>query len=102
MLVSGVLNTFQLPEIRHRALYYPEFDRALRDLAGALRRLERQSEGEPGESTMILASELYQTGGHSRIAEDIADTVAFYRLPPVSTRDVVTVNWHTLPSTRET
>lgn len=30
-----------------------------------------------------------------------ADTVAFYRLPPVSTRDVVTVNWHTLPSTRE-
>lgn len=30
-----------------------------------------------------------------------ADTVAFYRLPPVSTRDVVTVNWHALPKTRE-
>jgi hypothetical protein len=27
------------------------------------------------------------------------DTVAFYRLPPVSTHDVVTVNWHALPRT---
>lgn len=26
-------------------------------------------------------------------------TVAFYKLPPVSTRDVVTVNWHELPRT---
>lgn len=27
--------------------------------------------------------------------------VAIYKLPPVSTRDVVTVNWHALPKTRE-
>lgn len=27
-------------------------------------------------------------------------TVALYRLPPVSTRDVVSVNWHVLPFTR--
>jgi hypothetical protein len=29
------------------------------------------------------------------------NTVAIYKLPPVSTRDVVTVNWHALPFTRD-
>lgn len=59
---------------------------------------------KPSEAPLIAFGQHYagQLNNHKADANFGGyNEVAFYRLPPVSTRDVVTVNWHALPFTRE-
>lgn len=69
-LVVGVHNSFKLPEWSHQALYYPGFDRQLQCLARALPGADAAS-GPPGRGTLVIATELYQVGGHSRVIADV-------------------------------
>lgn len=71
-IVQGVHRTYLQPGVKHRALYYPEFDRQLVQLAQALgREPGTMRSGAPGVP-LIIATELYELGGHSRVLEDIS------------------------------
>ncbi len=71
-IVKGVHQTYLQPGVKHRALYYPEFDRQLMQLAEALgREPGTVRSGAPGVP-LIIATELYELGGHSRVLEDIS------------------------------
>lgn len=59
------------------------------------------SMASPIEWGQHYAGQLNNHKDDANITASRYDTVAFYRLPPVSTRDVVTVNWHALPKTHE-
>ncbi len=62
--------------IKHRALYYPEFDRQLMSLAKALGAEPGQKrKGLPGVP-MLIATELYDLGGHSRVLEEVSREMA--------------------------
>lgn len=76
-LYAHVYNSHLAPEWKHSHLYYPGFDRQMGQLAAALD-LEpgRQPDPPARGGTLIIASEMYQTGGHSRVIEDIAREVA--------------------------
>ena len=71
-IVKSVNQTYLQPGVKHRALYYPEFDRQLMQLAQVLGRepgtLRSGALGVP----LIIATELYELGGHSRVLEDIS------------------------------
>ena len=71
-IVMGVHQTYLQPGVKHRALYYPEFDRQLLQLAQVLgREPGSPRQGAPGVP-LIIATELYELGGHSRVIEDIS------------------------------
>jgi hypothetical protein len=58
--------------IKHRALYYPEFDRQVMRLAKALSVEPGQKRsGAPGVP-LLIATELYELGGHSRVLEEVS------------------------------
>lgn len=62
--------------IKHRALYYPEFDRQVLSLAKALgAEPGRKRSGLPGVP-MLIATELYDLGGHSRVLEEVSREMA--------------------------
>jgi hypothetical protein len=73
-IYAQVYHTHQAPEWKSHHLYYPGFDRQMQQLAGGL-----ELELEPGlqpdpparHGTLVIASEMYPTGGHSRVIEDI-------------------------------
>lgn len=72
-IMSVVQGTFRAPEVRHRFLYYPWFDEYLRILSLALQSSEGEVEYVRSDVTLIIATELYPVGGHSRVVEDIVD-----------------------------
>ena len=58
---------------------------------------------KPSEAPTVAVGQHYtgQLNNHQNDANyGSSAEVAFWRLPPVSTRDVVTVDWHSVPSTR--
>lgn len=62
--------------IKHRALYYPEFDRQVLSLAQALGTEPGQKRsGMPGVP-LLIATELYDLGGHSRVLEEVSREMA--------------------------
>ncbi|MBY0468706.1 MAG: hypothetical protein K2Q07_07000, partial [Burkholderiaceae bacterium] len=62
--------------IKHRALYYPEFDRQVLTLAQALGAEPGQKRnGAPGVP-LLIATELYDLGGHSRVLEEVSREMA--------------------------
>ncbi len=72
-LVNGVHRDFCQAGVAHTALYYPGLDRAMLKLA------RRLVAGRPpvaalpaGDTTLILATELYALGGHSKVVEDVS------------------------------
>jgi hypothetical protein len=71
-IANGVHNTFLKPGVAHYALYYPQFDRQIERMADVLH--ERMGPIEAGASgtDLIIATELYQIGGHSKVVEDLA------------------------------
>lgn len=82
-IAAGVHQTYRLPAFAHTALYYPQLDRHLPELS---RRAERvvaaatQAHGEasafsPPRGTLLVATELYALGGHSRVLEDVSHEV---------------------------
>jgi hypothetical protein len=58
--------------IKHRSLYYPEFDRQMMTLAKALSAEPGQKRSGPPGVPMLIATELYDLGGHSRVLEEVS------------------------------
>lgn len=73
-LVVAVHNSYKLPEHSHKALYYPGLDARLQRLAQALPEAAAPAPA-PGRGTLVIATELYQVGGHSRVIADIVQAV---------------------------
>jgi hypothetical protein len=76
-IASGVHQHYRLPEVSHHTLYYPGLDRRLVRLA------ERLAHGQPAtlaraapEGQLLIATELYALGGHTRVLEDMARELA--------------------------
>ncbi|MEY4563888.1 MAG: hypothetical protein RLZZ618_3165 [Pseudomonadota bacterium] len=71
-ILVGVHNHYKSPAAQNQ-LYYPVFDRQMTALAAALEAacgLESATPAPLTDNTLIVASELYQVGGHSRVIED--------------------------------
>lgn len=72
-MAVAVHNHYKSPGIAHHTLYYPVFDRQIEQLS---QRLEAQCPPAPeaalSRNNLIIATELYQLGGHSRVVEDFA------------------------------
>jgi hypothetical protein len=75
MLLS-VDGHYKLPQVAHNFLFYPRFDRQIQRLSDTL-----VATGAPAapraisDNTLIVASELYQVGGHSRVIADLVREV---------------------------
>lgn len=71
-IYRSVHGTYTQPGVKHRALYTPEFDRQLLRLAQALGQEPGTARrGLPGVP-LLIASELYDLGGHSRVLEEVS------------------------------
>lgn len=71
-IYRGVHQTYLQPGVKHHKLYYPAFDRQLEQLARALgSEPGTPRRGAPGVP-LIIATELYELGGHSRVLEEIS------------------------------
>src|SRR6185503_2152472 len=72
-IVAGVHQHYRLPEVAHHALYYPELDRRIAQLADRLERLGpvAKKNGRP-QGHLLIATELYALGGHTRALEDMS------------------------------
>ncbi|MEO8154470.1 MAG: hypothetical protein ABI605_15475 [Rhizobacter sp.] len=94
-MVLTVHNHYKSPEATHRHLYYPVFDRQIEQLSAALVQQCPAPQVQPplSRNTLIIATQLYQVGGHSRVVEDFArelesptvvltDTFSTYRNDP--------------------
>ncbi|MBC7482955.1 MAG: hypothetical protein H7337_13885 [Rhizobacter sp.] len=75
-IVAGVHQTYLKPEFSHHALFYPQLDRRLEQLAAKLA-AEKPAPSAlgRGHGTMLIATELYELGGHSRVLEDVSKEV---------------------------
>jgi hypothetical protein len=73
-LVVAVHNHYKLPSVAHRHLYYPVLDEQIRQLSVELesRHPNPAPERALSHNDLIIASELYPVGGHSRVVEDFA------------------------------
>jgi hypothetical protein len=72
-LVAGVHQHYRLPGVAHHALYYPGLDRRLEQLAQRLEGLGPvpKKPGRP-HGQLLIATELYALGGHTRALEDMS------------------------------
>jgi hypothetical protein len=76
-IAAGVHHSYRRPEFERAALYYPQLDRHLEQLAHLLH-TEMQAAGKLRQASgnrrgaLIIATELYELGGHSRVVEDIS------------------------------
>lgn len=70
-ITAGVHHTYLQPEFARAALYYPQLDRHLELLAARLPVSERTTAAAP-RGALIIATELYDLGGHSRVLEDVS------------------------------
>ena len=79
-LAAGVHHTYRRPEFERAALYYPQLDRHIEQLARLLP-VTKPAPGKPNRGAaqrsgaLIIATELYELGGHSRVLEDISHEV---------------------------
>lgn len=79
-LAAGVHHTYRQPEFERAALYYPQLDRHIEQLARLLP-VTKPAPGKarrgapPRSGALIIATELYELGGHSRVLEDISHEV---------------------------
>lgn len=79
-VVVGVHNTHRNPQWQHGYLHYPGLDRCIEQLASAAQQELDAREGSsltqapPTEArggTLVVATELYPVGGHSRVVADL-------------------------------
>lgn len=72
-IVVGVHNHYKLPQVAHKQLYYPVFDRQIEALTATLAAANPPSgpASEPSRNTLVIATELYPVGGHSKVVEDL-------------------------------
>lgn len=72
-MASRVADTFLQDRIAHHALYYPGFDRQIARMADLL--ADQRPRMQPcamRENHLIIATELYRIGGHSKLVEELA------------------------------
>lgn len=71
-IMVAVYNYNQQTEIARQFLYFPQFDAQLAQLSQALLAAEPEAPPRPLTcNTLIVASEMYQVGGHSRVIADV-------------------------------
>jgi hypothetical protein len=73
-IAAGVHQTYRRPEFERAALYYPQLDQHIEQLARLLPVAQPDS-GKARRGALIIATELYELGGHSRVLEDISHEV---------------------------
>lgn len=71
-IAVGVHRNYLRPELSRGALYLPQLDRHLETLAA--RHVQALPRG-PRHGTLLIATELYELGGHSRVLADVASAV---------------------------
>ena len=69
--ISRLVPTFLAPEIRGRQMFSPGLDAAIPELARKLRLADVPLE-KGNDNVCIVATRFYPTGGHSKVAADIA------------------------------
>lgn len=82
-MALAVHKHFCQPSVTHHALYYPDFDRQIEQLATTLQASVQPvapvdvtgAADDAADVTLIVATELYDVGGHSRVVEDVARVV---------------------------
>ncbi|MEP6873419.1 MAG: hypothetical protein ABI887_03570 [Burkholderiales bacterium] len=76
-MAMAVHQHFCQPRITHRALYYPEFDRQIERLSQLLpvNHSRGTAPDADAETTLIVATEVFQVGGHTKVLEDVARAV---------------------------
>jgi hypothetical protein len=72
-MMVGVHEHYKAPGVGTRALFYPGFDRQIEQLAA---RLAPQhplagTRRERGGNTLVIATQIHDVGGHSRVIEDV-------------------------------
>ena len=76
VMANAINQNFCQPGVQHHSLYYPEFDRRLTLLANLLPTLSPDDAPTgPSRHNVIIATELYLVGGHSRVVEDVCREV---------------------------
>ncbi|MFN9451100.1 MAG: hypothetical protein ACK58U_15760 [Rubrivivax sp.] len=72
-VVVGVHNTHRSPPYEHGYMHYPGLDRSIEQLAqAAWHEASRGAEPAPARGgTLVVATELYTVGGHSRVVADL-------------------------------
>lgn len=80
MILLRVNNHFYQPGIAEHALYYPDLDRKLLALAAIMRdestsskSCDAVSERRQLRKTLLIASEIYEIGGHTRVLEELSN-----------------------------
>jgi hypothetical protein len=76
-IMVGVHGHHKLETVARNFLYYPKLDQQMQVLSEVI--FHEQFEGavpRPTENTLIVASEIYQVGGHSRVIADLVKEVS--------------------------
>lgn len=73
-IFAEVFNSYSALEWKHRYLYYSKFDQQLQQLSNVIE-VDRKKVSFANNGTLIIATHLYETGGHSRVIEDIVREV---------------------------
>lgn len=71
LLVRGVWSIIRSPELAGRALYLRGLDQLVEEIGAGLADPALAGQPSPAEATVIVASEYYESGGHTRVAEDL-------------------------------
>lgn len=75
-ILVGVHNHFKNPEFARSFLYYPGLDNQIQKISAALAAsCPSDTESTATENTLIIASEMFPVGGHSRVIADIVREV---------------------------
>lgn len=74
-IVSSVHGTYLQPEHAHKGIAYPQFDRRMEQLAATLAGRRPHVPTSAKRGTLLIATELYDLGGHSRVLEDVSHEV---------------------------
>lgn len=89
-ILVGVHNHFKQAEVARKFLYYPNLDSKLEKLSQRLKESSQPSLASSiSNNTLIVASEMYDVGGHSRVILDIA------RETPYATIVLTDMFWRT-------
>jgi hypothetical protein len=76
LATASVNSSFMQPGIAHHALYYPRLDEQINRLASMLAARQAPASARPArairENHLIIATELYRIGGHSKVVEEVA------------------------------
>ncbi|MEF7616113.1 hypothetical protein V4F39_19520 [Aquincola sp. MAHUQ-54] len=74
--IAGTVHQhYCLPDVKHQALYYPQLDQMIERLSKLVDAGSAPAAEQFSDVTLIVATEVYQIGGHTRVIEDIARAV---------------------------